>query len=80
MYYRLYFHSSKLERDVVSNVCMDSIDYTVLTGIAVVAAARYSGRARRSLLDDLNNKCVCLKLAVSNALKHNTDEMVVAID
>ena len=45
---------------VVSNVCVDSIDYTVLTGIVVVAAARYFGRARGSFRDDLNNKCVCL--------------------
>ena len=45
---------------LVSNVCVDSIDYTVLTGIAVVAAARYFGRARESFRDDLNNKCVCL--------------------
>ena len=41
--------------NVVSNVCMASIDYTVLTGIAVVAAARYFGRARESFRDDLNN-------------------------
>ena len=44
----------------MSNVSMDSIDYIVLTGIAVVAAARYFGRARESFGDDLNNKCVCL--------------------
>ena len=60
MYYCLYFCSSKLERDVVSNISMDSIDYIVLTGIAVVAAARYFGGARGSFRDDLNNKCVCL--------------------
>ena len=50
---------------------MDSIDYTVLTGIAVVAAARYYGRARGSFRDDLNNNVFVL-LAVLNALKHNT--------
>ena len=44
----------------MSNVSMDSIDYTVLTGIAVVAAARYFGGAQGSFGDDLNNKCVCL--------------------
>ena len=34
------------------HVCMNTIDYNVLTGIAVIAAARYFARARESFRDD----------------------------
>ena len=34
------------------HVCMNTIDYNVLTGIAVIAATRYFARARESFRDD----------------------------
>ena len=49
---------------------MNTIDYNVLTGITVIAAARYFARARESFRDDQKNKCVCSNSLFHMHLKH----------
>ena len=48
----LLYDNPTLRTNCSVHVCMNTIDYNVLTGIAVIAAARYFARARESFRDD----------------------------